>query len=112
MFAAEIDFDKTITKFLSRARNMGVAHNALLRGVSIIVTEAREVLVQNEHIITGTLLRSIQSESVKPLVVRIGSPLGYAYFVEILPDGGFIRPAVRTRLEEVAEFIGRELMGV
>jgi len=53
----------------------------------------------NRHWITGNLARGIKSEvgweSLYELVGVIGTDVEYAPFVESLPDGGFLYPALQ-----------------
>ena len=110
MFAAELKFDKSILRILGNLKRPDQVHKAMLAGSSGMVTRAREILTENQHIITGNLRRSVRVESVSPFVVRIGSPVVYAYFVEVLPDGGFLRPSVREGMEGFAGYVGETII--
>ena len=112
MFGVQIKVDKNIEKFLDSVRKKVRIHSAMMKNALPIVTRARQILTDNRHIITGNLRRDIHVETVKPLVVRVGTRVVYAYFVEVMPDGGFLAPAVREMIDEYSENVGREIMEV
>ena len=112
MIAAELRVSDNVRRYLRRIRQRSEMHRALLLGGAIVVTEARRILTRNGHIITGNLRRDIRTESTAPLKVLVGSHVAYAYFVEMLPDGGFLRPAVRRTADDVADFVAARLAEV
>lgn len=72
------------------------------RACSIIEARAKENISgmhgHTRHVRTGTLRRSIQSRvgwaSMYEIVGAIGTDVPYAPYVEALPDGGFLYPAL------------------
>jgi len=92
--------------------------NIALRAYTIIENEAKRILLANGHYITGSLHRSIRSlvdRITKDAVEgRVGSHLDYAFYVEILPDGGYLWPAVVKKGQEVIDYIVAEFnrMGI
>lgn len=111
MLSMRVKFAPAIKSFLRTTRDYGRIHRAMLTGSALTVTESRRVMTANNHIITGNLRRSVRVVSVRPGVVNIGSPAAYAYYIEILPDGGFLRPAMRTTIDSIAEYVAREVAG-
>ena len=71
---------------------------AMERAANIIVSRAKEIIIEKEHVITGNLLRSIQAKvgwaSLSELIGVIGTDVPYAPRVEALPDGGYLRLAL------------------
>ena len=94
------------------AANFGRIHRAMLTGAGNTVTEARRILTENHHIITGNLRRSVRVESIRPGQIRIGAPAAYAYDVEMGPDGGYLKPAMRNTIQGIAEYVAAEVMKV
>ena len=82
------------------------------RGGEAIVSRAVEIINENEHIISGTLWRSIHatSEWVGPSLVEIsvGTNVYYAPYVEALPDGGYLYRATAEKINEVYDYIFAE----
>ena len=75
----------------------------------IFVKRAKEIITDKGHIITGSLRRSIRA-IVKQMVAgaiegRIGSHLHYAYYVEALPDGGYLFQALTEKWDCAMEYL-------
>jgi hypothetical protein len=76
----------------------------MFRAGTKIQKRAQEILTINEHIVTGNLRRSINTQTIveeSKLEVQIGTNMEYAPFVEALPDGGYLFPAYIQLKDEV-----------
>jgi len=64
------------------------------RLVIAIASRSKEILTENDHIVTGNLKRSVKGEAkfINLSVVegQVGTDVDYAAFVEALPDGGYL----------------------
>lgn len=83
------------------------------KAASILEKRAKEILTENKHIVTGALRRSIQTIVERMvsdvILMKVGSFLDYAEYVENLPDGGYLYPAFLETKDEVLEYIVEEL---
>lgn len=81
----------------------------LFNACQIVEARAKEILTEKGHIVTGNLRRSITTSiienSTKVSRVQVGSFVEYAPFVEALPDGGFLYPAVVETFDQVSRFM-------
>lgn len=81
----------------------------LFNAVQIVEARAKEILTEKGHIVTGNLRRSINTSivenSAKVSRVQVGSFVEYAPFVEALPDGGFLYPAVVETFDQVSRYM-------
>jgi len=63
---------------------------------------AKQILTENNHVVTGNLRGSIKSEAkfVTVFIIQgeVGTAVHYAPYVESLPDGGYLFRAVREEL--------------
>jgi hypothetical protein len=88
------------------------AGRALQRGGLLIQARAQEKIVEKGHVVTGSLLRSIntrpESEREGRISVLVGSFMFYAPFVENLPDGGYLNEAAEERFQDVVNLMARE----
>ena len=88
------------------------AGRALQRGGLLIQARAQEKIVEKGHVVTGSLLRSIntqvQPERMNMISVLVGSFMFYAPFVENLPDGGYLNEAAEERFHDVVDLVARE----
>lgn len=100
------DNGKKLSKQLRvMGRNISaVLPRAALRGGTVIETEAKRKIVEKGHVITGNLLRSINTQlgKVTPTEAEalIGTWVLYAKYVEALDDGGFLFEASEEKLAE------------
>ena len=97
-----VDKVKRDAKLLTqRFRNEIV--EAMGRTATIIESEAKLILTRNKHVKTGNLRRSIRNKagwaSTYDIVgvIGCGDEAPYAPFIEALPDGGFLLPALLTK---------------
>lgn len=110
----------------------------LFQATQIIANRAVEILKANNHVVTGTLWRSVHVGSSKddhsgdealasssPILIaynqavkkiafdvfetEVGSWVNYARTIENLPDGGYLVKAFEEKFPEVKEFIEKGL---
>lgn len=86
-------------RFTTQIKRMGkriseVLPRAALRGGTIIETGAKQKIVEKGHVVTGTLLRSVNTQlgEVTPNLAEAltGTAVLYGKYVEALDDGGFL----------------------
>ena len=114
----EIDgVDKTVMKLamlntLVRAE----ALRAMKRSASIVEKKAKEIITDKGHVKTGNLRRNIKSKAgYKGMFVIegvIGTDVPYAPYIESLPDGGFLYPALMSSGREALIYLKGELARV
>lgn len=110
---------KAQMKFLESNVRVAMAQ-AGWRGGEAISTRAHDILVENEHVISGNLKDSLHPESkwISPTVldIEVGTNVFYAPYVEALPDGGYLYRAAHEKINEVYDYIFAEwtklLMGM
>ena len=101
--------EETISKFvfLQEAVRTEI-QMAMTRACYIIVIRAKEIIMENDHWVTGTLLRSIDARvgwaGMYEVDGAVGSDVHYAPYVEALPDGGYLFPAYVELKDEAFEF--------
>lgn len=82
------------------------------RACVIIENSAKDKITQKGHIVTGALRRSIRTVVKKMMsdVIEhsVGSELSYAYYVEVLPDGGYLWESILEKGGEVLNYIRSE----
>ena len=105
---------KAITKFKLLDQ---VVRNEILKGVQggaqIVQKRAKENISgmhgHVEHVLTGTLRRSFQVrvgwKSFTEVVGAIGTDVPYAPYVEALPDGGSLVPALNETGKDAYDYI-------
>lgn len=67
------------------------------RAAEIINRRAKEIMTQKGHIVSGTLRRKghVQDDETRDRIIStISFPPIYALSVEMLPDGGYLHPAI------------------
>ena len=87
------------------AQNLG--KNGLFPAGQVIEARAKEILTENNHIVTGALRRSINTQvravaggrNTNRWEVEVGSFLVYARKIEYLEDGGYLSPGAEQRRE-------------
>lgn len=98
---------------------------AMYRAATLVEAESKNIITNIEwidskgesrigHIKTGTLKGSIQSmagwaNNGYELLGVVGTDVPYAPYIEMLPDGGFLVPALNNKSKEAYEYLVREL---
>lgn len=86
---------------------------AVWTGVNDIATRAKEILTENQHVVTGDLRRSIKGKAkfVEKDVIEgeVGTGVLYAPYIEALPDGGFLYPAYNELLPVIQKEIREKI---
>jgi len=79
----------------------------------IVVTEAKRIITEKGHIVTGNLRRSIigvvESIAIDIILGKIGSHLNYAYYVERLPDGGYLFEALENKFDNLVKCLSNKI---
>jgi hypothetical protein len=101
------------------------AGKAIYQGVKEIAVRAKEILEEKNHVVTGNLRRSIQPiiGEISGGVIEgfagsfmpgskgfVNADAPYAPYVESLPDGGYLFPAYREKIEEVSKWIAQGIL--
>ena len=89
--------------FLLQTKNRDKMQKALFRYGTIVQVEAQRILYANDHIVSSTLVRSINTQSEvseKTMRVLIGTHVSYGLKIELLPDGGYLVPAVKNKKKD------------
>lgn len=113
--AAEVD--KATREIMRRNKKLveTLAGNSgarvLFNACQIVEARAKEIIQEKGHVVTGSLVRSINTSIVDaaPTLARVevGSFMEYAPFVEALPDGGYLFEAAAQTFDQVTAFIIR-----
>jgi hypothetical protein len=99
----------------------------LFQGGLLIQGRTQEKTIEKEHVVTGSLLRSWNTQleprsaasrifigraggaptvgTTEPVSVLVGSFMFYAPFVENLPDGGMLNEAAEERFDDVVDLM-------
>lgn len=105
--AALREIQKRNVKLLQRIS--GGMTRTLFNAVQIVEARAKEIIQEKGHVVTGSLVRSINTSIVETSptrsVVAVGSFLVYAPFIEALPDGGYLFPAAVETFDQVSKFM-------
>lgn len=79
-----------------------------MQGGFIVEARAKEIIIEKGHVVTGTLLRSINTQLTKVEAfsahVEVGTFVIYGPFIENLDDGGYLLPASIETFPEVTRF--------
>lgn len=83
--------------------------NIIEEATTLFISAAKIKITQKGHIITGTLRRSIRyiTTSITDDIIKgkLGSHVHYAYWVENLPDGGYLLESFNEKFDTVANYI-------
>ena len=86
---------------------------AMGRAAMIIETEAKVIITRRKHVRTGNLRNSIQSRAgwanQTEIVGIVGTDVPYAPYVEALPDGGYLRPALMKKGAAAMKYLMSEI---
>ena len=82
---------------------------ALQNAGQLVEARAKEIITEKGHIVTGSLRRSIntqvRTQGRDQAVAEVGAFMEYAPFVEALPDGGYLNPALEQRADLVVKLL-------
>lgn len=88
--------------------------DAMAQGASIVVARAKEIITEKGHIITGNLRRSIQYKvgwsGINEIDGVVGTDVDYSIYVEALPDGGYLFPALREKGKEALGYVEKAVV--
>jgi len=111
-------FKKNIHKLLNVDFRLALEKTVNESGI-LVATRAKENLKGKyepspyRHWITGNLSRSVKSvtewKSAEVLECRIGTAVHYAPYIEALPDGGFLMPALNVKMPEISRKIYEDI---
>ena len=75
---------------------------AVDQSVEMMQVRAKQIITENNHVVTGNLRGSIKSEAkyVTLFLIQgeVGTAVHYAPYIESLPDGGYLFRAVKEEL--------------
>ena len=122
---------KAMDRLLVQLQNEGT--RKMVQAGRIIEARSKEIITEKNHIVTGTLRRTMNTQLIPVrkglLEVEVGNPMVYAPSVEALPDtggrapaigprggklpgrgqgGGFLNPAAVQTFAAVTDFLARE----
>jgi hypothetical protein len=76
---------------------------ATLKAGWVVSNRAKEILQENNHVISGNLVRSLNAQVVEFttdfVAVDVGSFMEYAPAIEALPDGGYLNRALEEKAD-------------
>jgi len=113
LISIKTDFQEVERMFNSLSNVEAQLVTIIDRALTICETRAKEILTEKGHIVTGALRRSIISMITKIandiIEGYIGSPMNYAYYVERLPDGGYLFPALESTFNRMVNYMVTEI---
>ncbi|MFC1709503.1 HK97 gp10 family phage protein [Candidatus Omnitrophota bacterium] len=84
------------------------------RGAIMIQDKAKTIITEKRHVVTGNLRRGIKHKvgwtSSFNIEGVIGSDVPYAPYIEALPDGGFLYPALMQESQNALLYIRMQLI--
>jgi hypothetical protein len=90
--------------------------NAFLQGGAVIAAEAKRIITEKGHVVTGALRRSVHPEVTDwrddYIEISVGTWLHYAKKIEDLPDGGYLFEAFERKRADALKRVERALKRV